>query len=231
MVRLLAAFTVLFALLVAGSALASDNEVIAGSPSVKAVHAHGGTVITFKGSRGRQLFRGVAGREIILSCQPAQLDPTSSLVSEDQDDFVAPKRGGKLRAILEGDWCELLLARKHHKDKSVVAVAITPVGAVFLDERLRAVLVDGFVTAASIDAKSGHYPTTQEFVADLHAPVIALTNPADPVPPGKYGFYSDGAQHVEAVGVTSAGKRLFEDVNGDVVSTNVFGYLGSLSFD
>jgi len=56
-------------------------------------------------------------------------------------------------------------------------------------------------------------------------------NPADPVPPGKYAFYSDGAEHVEAVAVTPAGKRLFEDVNGDTVSTNLGKYLSSLNVD
>jgi hypothetical protein len=34
-----------------------------------------------------------------------------------------------------------------------------------------------------------------------------------------------------AVAVTPAGKRLFEDVNGDTMSTNLGNYLSSLNFD
>ena len=89
--------------------------------------------------------------------------------------------------------------------------------------------VHQLVEGASIESTAGRYPTTTEFLAN-HPGVLALANPADPVPPGKYGFYSDGAQHVEAVGVTPAGKRLFEDVNGETVSTNVRGFVGSLDF-
>jgi hypothetical protein len=218
-----------FVLLAAAPALAANSDVIAGSPSVKALHAHGETVITFRGRHGKQLYKRVAGREINLICDPAQLDPTSPFFSRDKDAFVAPKRSPKLRATLEGDWCEVLLVRKHHKPKPIVAVAITPAGAVFLDERVHAVVVHGLVEGASIESAAGSYPTTTEFLAN-HPGVLALANPGDPVPPGKFGFYSDGAQHVEAVGVSSAGKRLFEDVNGDVVSTNVLGYVESLSF-
>jgi hypothetical protein len=216
-------------LVLAAPAFAANSDVIAGSPSVRGLHAHGDTVISFRGRHGRQLYKQLAGREINLICDPAQLDPTSPFISRDNDDFVAPKHSAKLRAVLEGDWCEVLLVRKHHKPKPIVAVAITPAGAVFLDERAHAVLVHALVQGASIESAAGSYPTTTEFLAQ-HPGVLALANPSDPVPPGKLGFYSDGAQHVEAVGASSAGKRLFEDVNGDVVSTNVLGYVDSLSF-
>lgn len=43
------------------------------------------------------------------------------------------------------------------------------------------------------------------------------------MPTGKFGFYSDGAQHIEVVGVSTGGKRLFEDMNGDTITTNVLG--------
>jgi hypothetical protein len=218
-----------FVLLLAAPALAANSDVIAGSPSVKALHAGGETVITFRGRRGMQLYKRVAGREINLICDPAQLDPTSPFISRDKDDLVAPRRSAKLRATLEGDWCEVLLVRKQHKPKPIVAVAITPSGALFLDERAHAVVVHRLVEGASIEAAAGRYPTSTEFLTH-HPGVLALANPTDPVPPGKLGFFSDGAEHVEAVGVSSAGKRLFEDVNGDTVFTNVLGYVESLSF-
>ena len=204
--------------------------MIQGNPSVTAVKAHGDTVITFKGRRGKQLYGRIAGREINLSCHPASLDPTSPGLSSDTDDFVAPKRDRKLRAVLEGDWCEVLVVRKH-RVHPIVAVAITPAGLPFLTERAYAVNVDGLVTGASVEAAPDRqYPPTGEFLSHRSPGILALANPTDPVPPGKYGFYSDAAHHIEAIGVTPAGKRLFEDVNGDTVFTNVLGYVESLDF-
>jgi hypothetical protein len=219
-----------FVLFGAAPALATRSEVIAGSPSVKAVHAGGQTVITFRGGSGRRLYSQIVGREVKLSCRPAQLDPTSSPNSPDIDNFVPSRHSRKLRATLEGDWCEVLLVGKHHRVKPIVAVAITPAGVPFLDARMRAVVVDGLVASASLESEAGRYPATQDLLSHQRPGVIALASPSDPVPAGKYGFYSDGAQHVEAVGVTLTGKRLFEDVNGDVVSSNVLAYVRSLSF-
>ncbi len=177
----LSTFVAAFFLFLAAPALASESDVISGNPSVKAVQSHGRTVISFKGTAGRRLFRGLASREIRLICQPAQIAPASPLASADNDDFVAPKHGGKLRAILEGDWCEVLLVRKHRGVKPIVAVALTPAGSVFLDERKHAVVVDGLVTGATVEAGSGSYPTAEQFLAQ-HAGVIALASPSDPVP-------------------------------------------------
>ena len=233
MVRYLSAFTVLFVLALAAPALATDEAVIGGTPSVKAAPSHGRTVIRFKKAAGHRLFKKIAGRELNVSCDTAPLDPTSHFGSSASEDFVAPKRGSKLTVDVtagKADWCEVLVVRKHGKVAPIVAVALTSAGETFLDERVRALVVDGLVTSASFDAKSGHYPTTDQIVAESKGFVIGLASPSDPVPTGKYGFYSDGAQHIEAVAMAPSGKRLFEDVSGDTVSTNVLGYIGSLNF-
>jgi hypothetical protein len=39
---------------------------------------------------------------------------------------------------------------------------------------------------------------------------------------GAYGVYSDSNRHIEIVAQSSAGRRLFLDINGDVISSNVF---------
>jgi hypothetical protein len=75
-----------------------------------------------------------------------------------------------------------------------------------------------------------HYPPTAQIVADLKGAVVGLATPDDTVAPGRYGIYSDGAQHIEAVAVTAAGRRLFLDLNGDTVSSNVLGQINSLNF-
>jgi hypothetical protein len=61
--------------------------------------------------------------------------------------------------------------------------------------------------------------------------VVGLATPDGTVAPGRYGIYSDGAQHIEAVAVTPAGRRLFLDLNGDTVSSNVLAQINSLNFD
>jgi hypothetical protein len=228
-VKRLSTFVAAFAVLLAGPALARPSDVVSGNPSVKALKAHGETVISFKGTAGRRLYQPLEGRHVRLTCQSAQLAPIHSYATIDNDDFVAPKHSRKLRATLEGDWCEVVLVRKHDSVRPIVAVPITPAGAVFLEERGPAVLVDELVKSASVEAGSGSYPTTQLFVA-RHPGIVALASPSDPVAPGEYGFYSDGAGHIEAVGTTAAGKRLFEEVNGDTIFGNVFGYVGSLNF-
>jgi hypothetical protein len=235
MVRLVSAFTALFALF-AAPACASPKDAIGGSPHVKAVSSHGRTVITFRDKSGRRLFRKLAGREVTASCEQVTFsDPLSPFPgSSTGESFQAPKRGGKLRIDISGsdaDWCELLLVRKHSDDEPVVAVAITPPGATFLINRWWALAVDGLLEIASPNGNSGRFATTDQIVAKSKGAVIGLANPADPVPPGRYGYYSDGARHAEAVAVTPAGKRLFEEVNGDSLSTNVLPYVNSLQFD
>jgi hypothetical protein len=55
--------------------------------------------------------------------------------------------------------------------------------------------------------------------------VVAMATPGDTPPPGKIGYFSDGAGHMAVATLSSAGRRLFIDIAGDVTSSNVFTYL------
>jgi hypothetical protein len=55
--------------------------------------------------------------------------------------------------------------------------------------------------------------------------VVALAAPSDTPPAGVVGYYSDGAQHAAAVGLSTQGRRLFLEVNGDVLHTNIVEHL------
>jgi hypothetical protein len=59
----------------------------------------------------------------------------------------------------------------------------------------------------------------------LRPGVVALANPADTPPQEAIGYYSDGQQHVAAVAVSASGRRLFVEHEGDVLHTNVAGYI------
>jgi hypothetical protein len=234
MVRRLSTITTGFvlALALAGTAFASNEAVIGGTPSVKAVHSHGNIVVTFRGKQGRRLYRRIAGHKINVDCRTVQTDPTLLFESfgRVEDSFV-PMHGGKLRTGVGGDWCEIIRVGKHKKLTPIVAVGVTPIGETFLDERLWAVVVDAVITSASFEAKGGHYPTADRVLAKLGPHGVVLASPSDTPQPGKFGFYSDGAQHIAAAAVAKSGKRLFEELNGDTVSSNTGAYMSSFEFD
>ena len=69
-----------------------------------------------------------------------------------------------------------------------------------------------------------HLPTTAQAIVWGHGVVVALDGP-DGVPPhGKAGYWNDGSRAVVAA-VTARARRLFVEIEGDVVRTNVLGYL------
>jgi hypothetical protein len=231
MVRRLSTFTIAFALVLAAPALASDVDAIGGTPSVAASHSHGQIVIVFTGARGKRLYGQVAGRRVAIECeQSVSKDPElGAFPGASEIRFKVPKKGHKLHAgsPSDADWCQVLRFRHGHL-QPVVAVALTNDGKVFLDERLRAVELFGLLNALAPDNPSANYPTTSEAVAKLHGAVIGLANPGDSPPPGQFGVFSDGARHIEMVATSAAGRRLFYDVNGDTVSSNILGHLGSV---
>ena len=56
---------------------------------------------------------------------------------------------------------------------------------------------------------------------------MELDAPGNSPPAGKIGFYSDGAAHVLVAALSASGRRLFIEYEGDVLSTNVAGYMFS----
>lgn len=69
-------------------------------------------------------------------------------------------------------------------------------------------------------ANGGDAPTVSELQARMRY-VVGLRQPSDTPRAGRVGFFSDGRDHIAAVKVSRAGRRLFYDLRGDVVSTNV----------
>lgn len=197
---------------------------------MKAVPAHRGTAIVFSGRHGKRLFERLKGHRVIVVCERGPSPNPAADFDEDSVGFRAPRNGLKLHVGFTArrwDWCEVLVDHTRMPNTPVVAVALTPSGRVFLDERVRASVLTSILDVAQFDSGAGHFPSTAEVVAKLHSLAIGLATPNDPVAAGKYGFYSDGAKHEEAVATTPAGRRLFIDVNGDTLSSNVFPQLTS----
>jgi hypothetical protein len=110
----------------------------------------------------------------------------------------------------------------------IVSVPITQQGAVFLDEESKARDLFGVLFLAEIVADREKlddvYPTYAQIVAEFPKAarvVVALAAPTDTPPAGKVGYYSDGQKHVAVAVVSASGRRLFFELNDDVLSTNI----------
>src|SRR5262249_16668367 len=159
-----------------GSAFGSSLPWIDGTPSVKAVHSHGHTFITFKGKMGRRLYKEIAGQDGKLACRKVRPTFRVPIGTDVTDRFYAPKAGHKLRVGTAGDWCELVTVDKFDVATPVVAVALTATGKTFLAERLVALEVDFFIRSATINAENGHYPTVDSFVSENEG-LVPLASP------------------------------------------------------
>jgi hypothetical protein len=145
------------------------------------------------------------------------------------------------------DYCRLWLeARTVRRDgrqrrvdrKLVVSVPLTQQGAVFLDGQEHAFLLLSTLTIsefAADDRGRNGFLTPAELIAVITAEgtgapsaVVALASPSDTPPPDAVGYYSDGAKHAAAVTLSTLGKRLFLEINGDVLHTNITQYTRGL---
>jgi hypothetical protein len=143
------------------------------------------------------------------------------------------------------DFCRVSLAprtvtrdgrRRRLGRRLLASIPLTQTGAVYLNEQVGALTLLGVLGVAGALAEERDrtgYLTPAELLEALpgYRPrparrrVVGLTAPSD-TPPGRaIGYYSDGAQHVAAVIVSAAGRRLFVEYDGDVLHTNVARYL------
>ncbi|MDQ2895508.1 MAG: hypothetical protein M3Y09_07665 [Actinomycetota bacterium] len=112
------------------------------------------------------------------------------------------------------------------------SIALTQKGAAFLDEdRVTStifVILEVAIGAAQ-HRTDGHFPPAGQFAAGFGLSrllrVVALVSPDASPSPGTIGVYSDGANHAEAVGISTLGRRLFIDSNAGVLSTNAAEHL------
>jgi hypothetical protein len=233
-VRTLAVAAVTASLAVAAPAAAQDPVLPLEVRGVRAENAaSGGVTITFT-SRAAKLYRRIAGLRTIVRCQALSegallvpLDRTTELF----EDTSAPRVRRPLRirhaAGARFDVCELTAlrsrgrgARRTFRTVLSLAVPITQPGAVYLDaRRVGERLVAMMVFTASLGS-GGRYPAAQAVAADVPR-LVPLAAPGDSPPPGRYGLYSDAAQHLTVVGLTATGTRLFIDADGGMLTSNV----------
>jgi hypothetical protein len=200
---------------------AASAQVAGPTEGVTAGRGHnGGAVIRFS-KRAAPVYRQIAGRRIVLGC--ADVTPSLggySVYGEGSTVVRAPRRRQTLRTHMVGkaDYCFVRLRKPSNR---VIAMApLTQAGRTYLDElKTSSRLLLPFAVA-----RDKFPPTTEQAIADGFGLVVALDGPDGVPPQGKVGYWTDGKRAVAAA-VTEGGRRLFFEVEGDVVRTNVLSYL------
>jgi hypothetical protein len=212
------------------------------SDGVRIVREKGAIVVVFLKSADR-LLRRVAGRVVGVYCTEFVEDGANSGGAP----VRAPRRGRRIRT---GDstrgldycrvWLEERTVRRRIRGKLrrvtggrelIVSIPLTQRGAVYLDEQEKTGNLMGVLSLAGhLAEKQGRstYPTVEELLASrsrLRSGVMGLAGPTETPPAGKVGYWTDGAQHVAVVTLSASGRRLFVEYEGDVLHTNVAGYI------
>jgi hypothetical protein len=105
----------------------------------------------------------------------------------------------------------------------IMVVALSRLGRAFLADAATTQTIEQVVqTARQLAAANadGHVPTAAELAQRVRL-VVELKRPSDTPATDRIGFFSDGRSHISAVKVSSAGRRLFYELDGNVVRTNV----------
>jgi hypothetical protein len=230
---------VLLALVVPSTAAAAQTPLPVGEANgVRIVREQGALVVVFT-QRAERLRRRVAGKLVTMVCTEFM----EGGIAEGEYRLRVPRRGQRINTgdLTRGiDYCSIYrTARTVRRDGErhrirrglVVSIPLTQTGAVHLDERAKTRTLFVLLAIADVIGQKGNsgYPTAAELfeaVSGLRPrparrPVVALESPADTPESGAVGYYSDGNQHVAAVIVSKSGRRLFLELEGDVLHTNV----------
>lgn len=200
-----------------------------------------GVVVSFRRAAARR-FAVVAGRRVRVRCVNLPPPRLGIRVTEARSETLrAPRRRRPFRAVsVSGrgvDFCEVFRASFDRKRRGVTqrvparlvaSVPLTSRGAVYLDERELAGELSAVVTGVGTladERRQSTFPTSQEIQARSRGQIVALADPGGTPPKGKLGYYSDGALHVAVVAVSAVGRRLFIELDGDRLATNVAEYL------
>jgi hypothetical protein len=192
---------------------------------VTAAHGRDGIVIKF-GKRAAKTYRRIAGRRIKLSCESVSRTAGGYGYSVDggmEMVVKAPRKRGRIRTFdrSRADICTVRLPKAG--DEVVAAAPLTAQGRAFLDELGIASFIEGVL---ELGAHDGTPAPAADVVAKGRGFIVALDGPDASPPRGKAGYWTDGVRVVVA-GVSGAGRRLFIEVERDVIRTNVLGYIAS----
>jgi len=216
---------------------AQSAEARGQTRGVRARRGRRGVVVSFSGPARRLFRRSVAGRRVEVTCTRLGREGLGiSLTTELGETLRAPRSRPRLRTGLRGrfDYCEIIrpaFTRRPSPGQTVrmssttlATDALTERGTVLLDERERAQLLSAIVTLAGISADErmqDTYPQSEPFVKKLGSPSVVLGDPLATPPEGKVRLLQRRPAPHRGGTLTERGRRLFIDINGDVVATNL----------
>jgi hypothetical protein len=163
----------------------------------------------------------LAGKEVEVACD---VHPAPGLAFVDEQDLsssgsatvAADGTQVQVKVARPGDVCELRVA---HGDRLRARAVLTPAGATWVDEQVRATqLLD---VAIGLRPRTA-YPPVAPVVAAGGGRVAALASPDASPPPGQVGYWSDGGVHATYVTLSAAGRRLvLQDLGDGMQRTNI----------
>jgi hypothetical protein len=216
-------FLVIAAAVLASAALSApaSAQVAGEAEGVTAVRGAHGIVLRF-GPRAAKAYRRIAGRRVLVGCATVPKPSGFGISSSGGSSGVvrAPRRRGALRTgdLSRADYCTVKLRRSHDL---VAWAAVTARGRTYLDEVATAGLLElPFLIGDESDAP----PSVARVVERSKGVIVALDGPDGSPPAGRIGYWTDGSRAVTAA-LTRAGRRLFIDIDGDVVRSNALPYL------
>lgn len=200
----------------------ASAQVAGPDQGVTAARGHDGIVIRFS-KRAAKTYRRIAGRRIKVSCETVSPSDHYGVSVEGgmEETVKAPRKRSPIRTLdrSRADICTIRLRKAG--GEVVAAAPVTARGRTFLDELGIASLIS---TVLDIGGDDGTPAPASDVVAQGNGFIVALDGPDASPPYGKAGYWTNGVRVVVA-GVSAAGRRLFIELERDVIRTNVLGYI------
>jgi hypothetical protein len=202
---------------------------------LRVVHdRRGEAILRFTGAPALKKARKWRGKQLQVTCDavtPHALDGGGLIGG-------SARRGGgfngrSLRIGLvgrTGDVCAVRARPGNNSDPRLVAVApLTAKGRAWVADLTAAILV---LSIGEPDrTPMGNVPTIDAMVDEGKPLVVALPDPGATPPEGRVGYWSDGARHDVLAVLSPTGRRLFVEVDGDVVRSNLLQFAFFLESD
>jgi hypothetical protein len=159
----------------------------------------------------------LAGKRVTVSCVVSTKTLTGATAETTTGAHAAPTAGRPLTLAIPTRYH---LCAVSYGDR-VARVALDDIGRAALEEGTLAAAMQRVLRSAA-DAAAPGYPSGQAIADSFNGDVVPLAASTDTPPDLRVGAWSDAARKLTLVGVARTGRRLFVEVDGDVVRTNAF---------
>jgi hypothetical protein len=180
-------------------------------PEITARREGAGAAIEFAGGAAA----AVAGRQIHVECTRRTIGHTFTPAERYSWSGRSPRAGRPLRLPVPSAYhlCGVAFSGR------LARVALDDTGRVELEEGTVAIALTRVLRAAGAAAGRG-YPTAQAIADRLGGAVAVLGVSTDEPPDLRIGAWSDGARRLVLSAIARTGRRMFIQIDGDIVTAN-----------